>query len=111
MTIESLISLLETKNFNVFLHEAPDDTVCPYVVLERIRHLNVGADNRVYVKTTSLRLRLVESEVHNWNLVSLLENTLDEANLFYSSDDVSDPSEHVCETHFELSFYGGTTNG
>lgn len=110
MSIETLISILRAADFNVFLHEAPDGTACPYLVIDRIEHENFGADNQVYAKTTELLLRLVEANRHDYELIASLENLLDENKLFYSEDDASLPSEHVTETHFEISFFGGNKN-
>lgn len=110
-TIESLTTLLTSKGFNVFYGEAPDDTLCPYLVMTDIEHPNFSADNRTFTKTTSLRLRLVESEAHDWTLINTLEETLDSVPLPYSSTDVSVPSEHVCETYYDITFLGGTQNG
>lgn len=110
MSIETLISILTEADFNVFQHEAPDGTACPYLVIDRIEHPNFGADNRVYAKTTELLLRLVEANYHDYDLIASLENLLDENNLFYSEDDASDAKEHVVETHFEISFFGGNKN-
>ena len=107
MSIENLITVLTTAKFNVFLNEAPDGTECPYVVLTQITHPNFAADNKTFGKTTSLELRLVESEVHDWSLIKTLEDTLDAIPLPYSSEDLSLPSEHVCETRYDLTFYGG----
>lgn len=110
MSIESLVTLLESAGFNVFLGEADDGTVCPYVTLTNISHPNFGADNRTYVKTTSLQIRLVESEVHDWSLIATLEGALDSAEIFYESEDLRVPSEHICETIYEINFYGGNEN-
>ena len=111
MSIESLVTILTTAKFNVFFGEAPDGTDCPYIVINDITHPNFAADNKTFSKTTSLRLRLIESEVHNWNLIQTLEDTLDTAELTYSSTDVQVPSEHVCETYYDLRFLGGNKNG
>lgn len=110
MTIEDLISALETAKFNVFYGEAPDGTVCPYVVLTDIKHPNFAADNSTYAKTTNLRLRLIEDQVHDWDLIDTLEETLDSLKLPYWSTDVQAPSEGVCETYYDLTFQGGTKN-
>lgn len=110
MSIETLISILRTAEFDVYLNEAPDNTACPYLVLTNIEHPNFGADNKVYVRTTELLIRLVEANVHDYELIASLEKLLDDNNIFYSEDDVSVPSEHVCETHFSITFYGGNTN-
>lgn len=108
MSIENLVTLLTTAKFDVYLGQAPNDTSCPYIVLSEIEHPNFAADNRTFTKTTSLRLTLVESEVHDWNLIKTLEDTLDSIPLPYSSEDNREPSEHVCETYYFLSFLGGT---
>lgn len=110
MTIETLVTALESTGFNVFMNEAEDGTACPYVVLTDITHPNFGADNRTYAKTTSLELRLVESETHDWALIDDLEEALDAIPLFYSSEDMNVPSEHVCEMIYNINFYGGTKN-
>lgn len=110
MTIESLVKTLTDAGFDTYLGSAPDGTRCPYVVLEDIEHENFGADNRVYQKTTELTIRLVESERHNFSLIDTMEDTLDSVGLFYSSEDVTDSHEHVCETHYQISFYGGNKN-
>lgn len=107
MSIESLVTALTAAKFNVFLNEAPDGTECPYVVLDQITHPNFAADNKTFGKTTSLNIRLIESEVHDWNLIKTLEDTLDSIPLVYSSEDLSLPSEHVCEMLYEITFYGG----
>lgn len=111
MSIESLVTILTSAKFNVFFGEAPDGTDCPYIVITDITHPNFAADNKTFSKTTSLRLRLIESEVHDWNLIQTLEDTLDSAELAYSSTDVQVPSEHVCESYYDLRFYGGNKNG
>lgn len=111
MTIQDLVKVLSDAKFNVFLNDAPVGTECPYVVLTQISHPNFAADNKTFIRTTSLELVLVESEVHDWNLIKTLEETLDSIPLPYSSEDESIPSEHVCETVYDLTFLGGNTNG
>lgn len=111
MSIEDLIGALTDHDFNAFYGEAPDDTVCPYVVLTNITHPNFAADNHTFTKTTSLQLRLVESEYHDWNLIDTLEDLLDDLDLPYSSTDLRVPSERVCEMVYDLSFLGGNTHG
>ena len=110
MTIESLITLLKTAKFDVHYGTAPEGTACPYIVLTDVGHPNFAADNKNLVKTTSLRLTLVESEIHNWDLIDALEAVLDNIPLPYSSEDNQVPSEHVCETYYDISFLGGTEN-
>lgn len=110
MSIETLKTLLESAKFNVFLGKAPNGTICPYVVLEDITHPNFAADNKTFSKTTSLRITLVESEVHNWSLIGDLEAVLDSIPLPYNSEDGQDTSEHVCESYYYISFLGGTKN-
>lgn len=110
MSIETLYTLLTNANFNVHYGKAPVGTRCPYVVMSDIEHPNFAADNATYTKTTSLRLVLVESEVHNWELIKTLEGVLDNIPLPYSETDVVEPSERVCETYFDISFLGGTEN-
>lgn len=111
MSIESLMTALTAAGFDAYLNEAPDGTACPYVVLQDVEHPNFAADNRTFTKTTTLRLRLVESEVHDWTLINTLEQTLDNIPLPYASTDVSVPSEHVCESYYDISFLGGNKNG
>ena len=111
MTISSLYTLLTTEKFNVFFGEAPDGTACPYVVLTDIENPNFAADNKTFTETTSLRIRLVESEVHNWTLIDTLKSVLDGASLPYSVTFADDKSEHVCETYFDIRFLGGIQNG
>lgn len=111
MTIESLVTALEAAGFDVYLNEADAGTACPYVVLSDIRHPNFGADNRTFQKVTSLELRLVEAETHDWALIDDLEEALDEIPMFYTSEDMSVPSEHVCEIIYNINFYGGNTHG
>ena len=65
MSIESLVTLLTTAKFDVYLGEAPDGAACPYIVLTDVENPNFAADNKTYTETTSLRLRLVESEVNS----------------------------------------------
>ena len=110
MSIETLYTLLTEAEFNVHYGKAPNGTRCPYVVLSEITHPNFAADNATYTKTTSLRLVLVESEVHDWSLISDLEAVLDGIPLPYSETDVVEPSERVCETYFDISFLGGIEN-
>ena len=110
MSIESLMTLLTTAKFNAHFGKAPDGTACPYIVLSEIENPNFAADNKTYTETTSLRLRLVESEIHNWTLIDTLKTTLDSASLPYSVTYVEDSSEHVCETYFDLRFLGGIKN-
>lgn len=110
MSIEELYTALTTAKFNVFLGNAPDGTICPFVVLEDITHPNFAADNKTYSKITSLRITLVESEVHDWTLIGNLEAVLDSIPLPYSSEDVQEPSEHVCETYYDITFLGGNKN-
>lgn len=111
MSIETLYTALTTAKFDVHFGEAPDGTACPYVVITDVMHPNFAAENKTYAKTTSLRLRLVESENHDWTLIRSLEDTLDAIPLPYTETDVNVPSEHVCETYFDLNFLGGNTNG
>lgn len=110
MSIENLITLL-SADFDVHYGDAPDGTVCPYLVIKNVTHPNFAADNKTFSKTTSLELRLVESEVHDWQLIKQLEDLLDSAELTYSSSDISEESEHVCETIYTLRLLGGNTNG
>ncbi len=110
MSIENIYTLLTTAKFNVFSGEADDGTPCPYVVLTNINNPNFAADNKTFTETTSLRIRLVESEVHNWELIDSLKKVLDDASLPYSVEYVDDSSEHVCETYFDIRFLGGITN-
>lgn len=110
MTIEDLVTALEAANFDVHFGEAPDGTYCPYLVFTNVRHPNFAADNKTFSKTTSLSLRLVESEVHNWTLIDTLEETLDKLNLPYEAEDLQVPSEHVCETLYNIRFLGGNKN-
>ena len=110
MTISSLKTLLEEKKFDVHLNVAPVGTVCPYIVMRDVENPNFAADNKTYTETTSLRLNLVESEVHNWSLHSTLKSILNENDLPYSVTYVDDTSEHVCETYFDIRFLGGIIN-
>lgn len=110
MTLETLISTLETAKFDVYLNEAPNGTSCPYLVVQDLEHPNFFADNRTFAKTTAVRLRLVESEVHDWSLIATLEQTLDSLSLPYSSNDAALPGEHVCESYYDINFYGGIKN-
>lgn len=111
MTIQDLYTALKTAKFDAHYGEAPDGTKCPYIVLTDITHDNFAADNHTFAKTTELRLRLVESEVHDWTLIDTLEDLLDSLSLPYSVTDVQVPSEHVCEMYYDLAFQGGNTNG
>lgn len=110
MSIETLVTLLKTEKFDVHYGVAPDGTPCPYIVLTDIEHPNFAADNKTFTKTTSLRITLVESEVHDWTLISKLEKVLDSIPLPYSATDNQEPSEHVCESYYDISFLGGTEN-
>lgn len=110
MSIEELKSKLEENGFNVNLGVAPDGTACPYIVIRDVTNPNFAADNKTFTETTSLRIRLIESEVHNWELIDLLKKVLDNASLPYSVEYVDDSSEHVCETYFDIRFLGGITN-
>lgn len=107
MSIEELYTLLTEAKFDVYYGKAPNGTTCPYVVLSDITHPNFAADNATYTKTTSLRIILVESEVHDWELISSLEAVLDNIPLPYSETDVVEPTERVCETYFDITFLGG----
>ena len=107
MTVENLVTLLTTAKFNVFLGKAPSGTACPYIVLRNVNHPNIAADNKVYQKVTELELRLVESDVHDWNLIKTLEDLLDGIPLYYESEDLYTPSEGVCEMSYRINFYGG----
>ncbi len=110
MSIQDFVTTLTEAGFDVSLGEAPDGTVCPYIVLTDIEHPNFAADNKTFAKTTSLNLRLVESEVHDWALIQSLEELLDSIPLPYNSTDLRAPSEHVCEMNYEINFLGGNTN-
>lgn len=110
MSISVLKALLEDNKFDVHLNEAPAGTACPYIVMRDVENPNFAADNKTYTETTSLRLNLVESEVHNWSLHSTLKSILDENDLPYSVTYVDDTSEHVCETYFDIRFLGGIIN-
>lgn len=110
MSIETLYSALVQAKFDVHYGEAPDGTVCPYIVLEDITHDNFAADNKTFSKTTELRLRLIEAETHDWDLIETLESTLDSLQIPYGSTDVQVPSEQVCETYYDIAFQGGTKN-
>ena len=107
MTIADLYSALSVNGFDVHYGDAPVGTVCPYVVFTNIEHPNFGADNKTYVKTTDLRIRLVEAEYHDWQLIGRLEDLLDDLGLAYGSTDIQAPSESVCETYYDISFLGG----
>ena len=107
MSISDLATLLTTAKFDVHFGKAPDGTSCPYLVFTDIEEPNFAADNTVYKETTSLRIRLVESEVHDWTLIAGLKAVLNNASLPYSVTFVEDSSEHVCETYFDIRFIGG----
>lgn len=111
MSIEELVTILTTAKFDVHLGEAPDGTECPYLVLTDITHPNFAADNKTFTKTTTLRLRLVESENHDWTLIQSLEDTLDAIPVPYTTTLVDAPEEHVCESYYDLTFLGGNKNG
>ena len=111
MTIEILKTMLENADFDVSLGKAPVGTACPYVVIRDIEQPNFAADNKNYVETTSLRIRLVESEVHDWSLIAKLKGVLDKVPLTYSVTYIEDSNEHVCETYFDIRFLGGIKNG
>lgn len=110
MTISSLVALLAEAKFDVYLGTAPDGTACPYLVLTDAEMPNFAADNKVYMETTSLRIKVVESEVHDWSLHSTLKSVLAGASLPYSVDFADDSDEHVCETYYDIRFIGGITN-
>lgn len=110
MSIEELYTALTTAKFDVHYGKAPIGTYCPYIVLEEVTHPNFAADNKTYSKITSLRITVVESEVHDWSYLQALEDLLDSLSLPYSSEDVQEPSEHVCETYYDISFLGGNKN-
>ena len=110
MTVSDLVSLLETAKFDVYLGKAPDGTACPYVVLEDLTHPNFAADNSTFTKTTSLKITLVVSEVHDWTLISSLEALLDSIPLPYNSDSGEDTDEKACESYYYISFLGGIKN-
>lgn len=107
MTVEALTTGLTNAGFKVFYGNVPDDTLPPFLVYINIDHPNFAADNRTYQKTTSLDIRLVEAEVHDWSLIAKLEKTLDDLGLTYSSTDLADVLEGVCETNYYLRFVGG----
>lgn len=111
MTIQTIVSALTTAKFDVSLGKAPDGTKCPYVVLKEIEQPNFAADNKTYTETTSLRIVLVESEVHDWTLISTLKSELDKLGLTYSATLADDASEHVCESYYDIRFLGGIENG
>ena len=104
MTIADLYTALTTAKFDVHYGEAPKGTKCPYIVLTNITHDNFAADNKTFAKTTELRLRLIEAEVHDWDLIAALETVLDGLSLPYGSTDIQIPSEGVCETYYDLAF-------
>lgn len=110
MSISELATLLTTAKFDVHFGKAPDGTKCPYCVFTDIEEPNFAADNSVYQETTSLRIRLVESEVHDWTLIASLKSILNGASLPYSVTYADDSSEHVCETYFDIRFIGGISN-
>lgn len=107
MSLSTLVTLLTTAKFDVHFGKAPNGTKCPYVVITDAENPNFAADNKVYMETTSLRLRLVESEVHDWTLISTLKSVLNGAGLPYSVSFVEEESEHVCETYFDIRYIGG----
>lgn len=110
MTVTSLMALLTEAKFNAFFGKAPDGTACPYIVLTDTSNPNFAADNTVYKETTSLRIKLVESEVHDWNLHATLKSVLDGASLPYSVDFGEDSEESACESYYDIRFIGGITN-
>ena len=110
MTTQTLVSLLTEAKFDVHLESAPDGTACPYVVLEDLTQPNFAADNETYTEITSLRLTLVESEVHDWTLINTLKGVLNGIPLPYSAEYIKDTTEHVCEVRFDISFLGGIEN-
>lgn len=110
MTIETLKTMLENAKFDVSLGKAPKGTMCPYVVIRDIEQPNFAADNKTYIETTSLQIRLVESEVHDWALIDTLKGVLDQVPLTYSVTFIDNSSEHVCETYFDIRFLGGIKN-
>lgn len=110
MTIQTLITLLTDAKFDAYFGSAPDGTACPYLVLDDVTHPNFAADNKTFSETTSLRLVLVESEVHDFSLIQDLKDLLNSFELPYSVDFAEDTSEHVCETYFYIRFLGGIQN-
>ena len=110
MSIERLVTLLTTAKFNTFFGKAPEGTKCPYIVLTDISNPNFAADNTVFKETTSLRIKLVESEVHDWSLHAVLKSVLDGASLPYSVDFGEDSKESACESYYDIRFIGGITN-
>lgn len=110
MTVEDLVKALSDAKFDVHLGKAPDGTACPYVVLSDLTHPNFATDNKTHAITTSIRLVLVEAGIHNYSLIGTLEGVLDTLSLPYSSEDVYEPSEGVCETYYDIRFLGGNTN-
>ena len=110
MTIEEFYTTLTSNGFDAHYGEAPNGTSCPYVVLTNITHQNFATDNRTYFKTTELRLRLVEAQYHDWELINKLEDLLDSLKIPYGSTDLQVPSEHVCETYYDITITGGKTN-
>lgn len=111
MSIESLVTALKAKKFQVFYGPVPDSAFPPFIVLISVEHPNFGADNKTFTKTTTLDLRLVEAEVHDWTLIATLESALDEIGLAYSSTDLMDTAEGIVETNYSISFLGGNTDG
>ncbi len=111
MSIETLVKALQDAKFKVYYGVAPDGTSCPYVVLINVYQPNFGADNKTFTETTSLDIRLVESEVHDWTLISTLKGILDGLSLPYNTEDLYEPSEHICETNINIRFLGGMQNG
>ena len=107
MTISQLGSLLSAAGFNVTFGSAPNGTETPYVVLTDITNPNFAADNKTYAETTSLRVKLIESEAHDWTLISALKAVLDGASLRYSVTYLESDSEHVCESYYDIRFLGG----
>ena len=71
-------SINTTLPYRLFAISGRSALQISYIDLTDTSNPNFAADNTVYQETTSLRIKLVESEVHDWNLHATLKSVLEE---------------------------------
>lgn len=106
MSIKDLYDALSEAQINTFYGDAPDGTPCPFVSLRSITHPNILADDLTYAPATEIDLVIVEAHTRDFALSAAVERVLNVLHLPYTSEEISVPSEHVQETHYNIALYG-----
>lgn len=95
MIIETIKSVIP----QTFRGHAPIGTKCPYVVYNE-NHPNIGADDKVYVKTSNITAQLYLLAPDS--ISDTLEDALSGAGIFWTSEEADDPDQGVYSIIFNM---------